>query len=238
MPPVRFILLAFVCISPVAHAGLRVTLVPSNPGPYDIADPASLNFNVDVMAQLDSNNPESVVFVLMRFDVADTDPALGLQGAPTHPQSKIGPISFWDLSATANCQRDPVECGNYYFVDSNFDDELVNLLLILQIEPLAGDRFRLSQTASTRLGVMELSLPAQPGVYQLDLLNADTDNPDRGARFTYGLGTPSSPRGNYVASDGTITGGRHVFTVVPEPATLAILVVGAGVMWGRKGHMQ
>ena len=71
-------------------------------------------------------------------------------------------------------------------------------------------------------------LPTDPGAYLLDAVNADDPDPYHGVRVDVVGG------GFWGANTGEITGGVYEFEVIPEPATLSLLVLGAvGVVCGK-----
>jgi hypothetical protein len=234
-----FTLCGFLAFSvSTANAGVVIFLLPQSVGPYDFNVPSSLTFNVDVFAQLDANSPPSVRVRHIQFDIHDTDPAIGVASVLTHTGADAGmppngDIYFWDFSSTSFC-ADPVGCGDAYYMGNQygkFVDNLVNMTYT-GLTRSSSRQITITQAAPKRVGVMQISLPSVPGIYLLDLLNADEPDPYRGARLSYGFGTPSDPYGEYYPFSHfpwpwpTITGGQIRFAVVPEPGTLVLLALG------------
>ncbi len=222
-------------------AGVVIWLVPSSLGPYDIANPSSLTFNVDVFAQLDANGPATFRARFFQFDLADSSPAIRIAPVLTHPGTDVGDIYFWDFSSLSQCSGDPAACGDLWNIDSDFSENLVKMTF-LGLNPALRD-FPLTQSVARRVGVMQITLPADLGAYPvvLDVLNADDPDPARGAAISYGRGTTQDPRVDLRAFNGQITGGRIYF--VPEPATLMLLCLGGVAAlkskrrWHRLSHL-
>ncbi len=80
------------------------------------------------------------------------------------------------------------------------------------------------------LGTGQVELPMSPGTYILDALNAATSDPQSGGtQIRFGFGGPDpvtlwSAVPGY--GDGLITGDAIPLTIVPEPTTLVLLLLG------------
>lgn len=219
-----------------AHAGVAVTLVPSAAGDYQ---PGQV-VNVDILAQLTAGTPSvpgpagtttAIRVRLMQFDLADSDAALGISTVDHHPTSEPngGPIPFWDMSAASACAGDELACGNNYFIDGSIaSDDILNVTYI-GTSTSSSAMMQLNQTSNRRVGELQITLPTDPGTYLLDVLNADEADINQGAEVRWGFGStadPTDPSSPIRANGGGISGGQLRFTVVPEPATLALLGLG------------
>lgn len=217
--------------SPSARAGMVVTIVPSSSGPYDIADPASLVLAVDIVVRLDEPAEQSARVYSMQFAINESDPVLATNPMLTHSNAYNGDIYFWDFSSIPNCRDDPETCDQNYAFDDSFENDERVMIVALLTEP---QFLRIPQGGSRRVGLIEVTLPAIPGDYILDLMNADDPDSMAGARATLFLGETR----RYFANDGTMTGGRHVFTVVPDPATWSLLFLGTAFLTRKTRSTQ
>jgi hypothetical protein len=216
-----------------AHAGVAITLLPvPNTATYNPGEVV----NVDVLAQLTAGTPSSpgpggttslVRVRLMQFDLADSDAALGISPVDHHLGADIGPIPFWDFSGSTGCANDEASCGTNYFIDGNIAaDDILNITYT-GLTSSGSFMITLNQLAPKPVGELNVTMPSQPGTYILDVLNANEQDPNQGAELRWGFGSTADPGSFTVrASNGEITGGRFAFTVVPEPATLALLGMG------------
>lgn len=90
----------------------------------------------------------------------------------------------------------------------------------------------LSNGVPTRLGGVIVTLPTDPGVYTLDVLNIANEDQNFGAIIDFGFGTGPGDEVTKWAStpgaDGRITyaNGPLLLEVIPEPATLILLGLG------------
>lgn len=222
-------------LASAAQAGVIVTLVPSNNGgPLNPGD----MITVDVMAEMDQAGPASIRLRLAQFDLSDTSPALlaGIEPVSTHPDAEV-PFRFWDFTSTTNCQGDSTVCGDRYLIDGELPSppDPVNIFNVAFSGSTQNNArmLELHQGGQTRLGRFHLTIPqgTPEGSYLIDVLNANELNENLGADFRYGFGTPTDPSVILRAADGEIlpspnqAGGLPI-TVVPEPATLAMLGLG------------
>jgi|CXWL01.1.fsa_nt_gi hypothetical protein len=230
-----------------AYAGATISLAPSAPAnPLGYA-PGEV-VNIGVFAQLDAGTPSvpgpagtttAIRVRLMQFDLSDTSPALlaGIAPVGHHPlqetQPFAGAIPFWDYSSTTVCAGDETGCGTNYFVDGELPGTLPNIFNTTYSGSVSsgGNMISLNQTAPKKVGELQITMPAE-GSYVLDLLNADNTDPNLGAEIRWGFGSASDPtdptsplRATVTAATG-ISGGQLPLTVVPEPATLAMLGLG------------
>ncbi len=199
--PVGLFLFLFASVAP---AEVAVELVPDRPGPYVVGE----SLTVDVWLHSEVSSDKSLEFV--RFDFSNSDPMLSLSPTFTFDFSSIYPapiaydIRFTDLPLpwTGN----PAMCI------------CPELFLWL---PAGG---------SLHIGSVGLTLPTEPGVYALDLLNAETADPMQGAMINVGP--------YWRASSGEITGGTHDFVVnssgIPTVSTWGLAILGLLLLVGRK----
>lgn len=229
-----FSLCAVLGLVSTANAGVVVTLMP-NGGTFDLNNPGSLTFTVDVLARLTDPTVAPVPGApaarlrLAQFDIGASSPEIVINPVTMHTGLETGiDITFWDFSTTSNCTTSPELCGDNNFIDGSISaDDILNATYIGQTT--SGPRQLSLTTADKRLGQLEITLPAVEGTYILDVLN-ETAPGDAGAAFVYGFGTPTDPTVTNEADSSVpaldVTGGRATFTVIPEPATLAMLGLG------------
>lgn len=237
---------AFAFASP-AFAGVAITLIPT---PEQATYQPGQVVNVDVFAQLTAGTPSvpgpqgtttSIRVRLLQFDLGNSDPALSIVPVVHHIVDGKFEVPFWDLSSTIRCTQNQNECGWNHFYNINLNgpgaapDDVLNMVYVGSTS--SGSRMLiLNQDAATRVGALGVTLPNQTGTYLLDLL--DTDDTEYGAEIRWGgLGIttdPIDPTSPLRSSNGGITGGRLAFTVIPEPATLALLGIGVLIAGARR----
>ncbi len=230
MVSIRYVLPLIGFFPLVSHAGLAITLIPS---PDMIIGPGSWYYepgqivHVDVYGQLTGGDetPASLRLRLLQFDFSDTSSEISINLLPTHTDTAQGDISFWNFGTTPVCMTEPGRCGENYFIDDLLDsDDLLNVTY-LGLTSDGSRQITLHKSVSTLIGAFEFTMPPDPGTYVIDLLNADETDSNQGAELragfsVIGLGTL------WRASDGEITGGR-LYTTIPEPGTLLLLLLGA-----------
>ncbi len=207
-----------------AHAGVAITLIPDpNTATYNPGE----TVNVDVLAQLTAGSPATVRVRLMQFDLSDSDAALGISTVDHHLTADIGPVPFWDFSGSTTCANDEASCGTNYFIDGSIAaDDILNITYT-GLTTSGSFMITLNQTTAKRVGELSITLPTDPGTYTLDVLNANETDDNQGAELRHGFGVTADP-GSFTlrAETGEITGNALSFTVIPEPATLALLGMG------------
>ena len=256
--------LAF-CLSPAfvlffgttLQAGAIVSLVPWSPVNGVSYAPDEV-VHVDFYMQMDPASPPSIRVRLLQFDLSDSSPELTFFSVRNHPQADVGPIPFWNFQGAPSCATDETRCGITHFIDGNLeppgylseDDRI--LAIAYYGTNLSNNQIVLRQSATTLVGSLNVTMPSRPGNYVLDVLNADSADPGRGAQLWYGFGLPSDPErvqlwahtgGIIMSADGapgTDEFGRVAFAVVPEPTALALLGVGAAFILQarKKGQRQ
>lgn len=173
-----------------------VTLSPPGVGPY----PAGSQFPIGVSIQRALPGP-SILLRLIQFDLEATDSLLTVVLTISHSDSTAGPFFFWDFASTAFCNADPSGCGSGY-VDFLSGPRFTAVWIGFSADParqltIPGDGGPLY------LGSLQVTLPTQPGVYRLDMLNAGSVGSDFGARLDFGF----DPRTTWLANQGDFEGG-------------------------------
>ena len=181
-----------------------VTLTPPGPPPY--APGSQIPVGVYVRrAQVGA----PILIRLLQFDSQDTHALLTLELPVTHTDSTAmyAPFWFYDFTSTALCAADPTKCGKGY---SDFVQSAKFSVVWLESSADALRQLTLPGDASPiYVGSVLVTLPANPGLYRLDLMNADALPPNSGALLVYGFGTtPGDPRVDLSAYDGSIAGGQ------------------------------
>jgi hypothetical protein len=222
-------LFAFVATT---QAGVQMQIVPASAGPYM---PGQI-VNVDVrLQQTPAGGDHLLRLIQVDLNAASNAAFPNIELVSTHPSASVGAINFWDFGSTSACST-PANCGQGHFVD----DEKIgpgilgpNLLAIAyyfvnpaDLGPNAAAQITLPPGTTVNVGKLRVTMPNAAGNYTLDLINTGNTNPNRGAIVYYGFGlTGGDPvtilRPAPLGTDpNIITGGTHVFTVVPdeEPA--------------------
>ncbi len=193
---------AIVCVSSVVQAGVVVELVPDNTGPYFGGE----SMTVDVWLESDVSWP--LLLRMIQFDFSDSDPALGLD-------------STFDFNFSAV----PSGGGGYF---SSLYPELPVPHAFQSLDcGCPGEYFHLPSDGSLRIGSIGVQLSGVPGLYRIDMLNADEPDELLGAAIRTAPWLPEFPPPSFYwrAFTGDITGGAYDFVVIPEPAT-GLLVLG------------
>lgn len=232
----------FLSLGSPSFAGLVITLLPTTAYPVGGYEPGQ-QINIDVLAQLTPGTPStpggtSINVRTMQFDLSDSDAALGITPVLHHANSEVlpGGVPFWDFSHQSICANDEFSCGTNYLIDGSLiDDDLLKITYIGLNYQRPLDLLRLTQ-APRRVGELQVTLPTSPGIYVLDVLNADDPDPNHGAEVSWGFGyvsDPTDPTSPLRASTSGITGGRLIF-FVPEPGMLALLGLGGLAVANRR----
>lgn len=191
-----------------------IELTPSRPGPYDVQDDLSLDVDVAIR-NLNSAGHE---IRLAQFDFTLTDPLITLE-PPFEWSGLLGSSPFYNRTTGF-----PRPAATY--------TAAVGIPGFIATLPAEG---------SVSAGTVRLALPTAVGDYELDLVNADETNPNRGAMISFGFGIdpPLCPPWGLPCRP-EIGGGVLTLSVVPEPASLvlmsagvAALALGAGMRFRR-----
>ena len=202
----RGLVLCFVLgIVSYANADAVINLVPDNPGDAGVYDGGE-TILVDVVM---ADATEDFLVRGFQFDLADTDPMIALNGDFS--------FNFDDLILDA-----------FYYIGTEGSVYPVVNATYTATEPTDG--FIIDVAGPRLMGQISLTLPTQDGEYLLDVMNSTVTGDDNlGAYVTFGFGGEGDDvtfwRSNG-EGDGLLTGGALTF-VVPEPATLSLLAIGA-----------
>lgn len=169
-----------------AQVAVVVELVPDRTPPYVVGS----SLSVDVWLQSQTSVDAWIQFV--QFDFSDTDPSIVLSPTFSFDQSSL-----------------PKPPGAY----KNHSDLPVPWTFFELACVCHEYRLPLPADGLLHIGSVGVSLPSDPGIYRLDLLNADEPNPilpKQGAMIYALLGV-------WTAADGEIEGGTLDFEVIPPP---------------------
>jgi hypothetical protein len=183
---------------------VNVLLTPSSPGPYTPGE----NITVAVSIQR-TQAGDDLPLRLIQFDVAVADPLISIALPPTHPG-----FLFWDFSSTPLCMSTPGLCGSDYL--DFFIGSIFTVVYLGFTEDLTRQLIIPGDTTPLYLGSLDVTVPASPGLYILDLLNAGSSGSDYGARLDSGFAN----RITWLANQGDFSGGVLALMVgaVPVPA--------------------
>jgi hypothetical protein len=172
---------------------------------------------IDFQVDVSQDKPSVTQIRLAQLDFAASDAALTF----------VGPTFAFDFS-TLGGDFLYAQFPDYPRPAVVYSSPTPTPVFMLEI-PAAG-------TGSLTLGTGQMALPIAPGDYLLDALNTGASDPlNHGARINFGFGGPSDPITDWRATDGSITGQPLSLRVVPEPATLGLLLFGAmACIAGRK----
>jgi hypothetical protein len=200
-------------VASFAYAGatVNVTLTPQTaPGPngYDPGQMVVVDVGLMQVGGGGDGTGGAINLRLVQFDFTDSDDALTLSNyKPT-----------W--GAQTICTLVPSQCGSTHAHDTS---------LPLVSETYLGtgiDAFTqviLPANGSIKFGTIDVLLPSDPdgGEFLLNARSAASAmNPNQGARIDWDFANPTS----LLAA--ALGGGATTLTVVPEPATLALLGLG------------
>ncbi len=194
-----------------ADAVLDISLSPSangalGAGMYDPGETVTF----EVSATQDTQ--AEIGLRLAAMDFSDSDPALTFVGD-----------FVWDFSTLMGdfLYAKYLDYPTVNVVNSSVTHP-TNFILLL---PASGG-------GSLSYGTGQVTLPMAMGTYDLDALNADSTNDNTTARIDYDFVTPTTWLANTMPPQ--ITGSVARMTVVPEPASLALLALGGLAVLRRR----
>ena len=228
--------LVFAMVS-VVQADAVVTLTALTPwnAPNGYIGGTVVDFQVDVT----QDTPTDIPLRLMQLDFAASHSALTFLGPddwPTGPPIGDGTPEFtFDFSSTPSSEFFYEQFPNYPKSNIAFPLSAPNPFML--VIPAAG-------TGVYPVGTGQVQLPAEQATkmtYMLDALNAgDADPANRGATVNFGFGgadpitTWAATFPRHPVATGAVTGSALALTVVPEPATLALLALGGVAVLRRR----
>jgi len=188
------------CVASAANAGYTIDVnVPA--GPYLGGETVTADIGL-------TGSGEADVFArLITFDFAASDSALGLANWSWTPAYQNG---------QQICSIVPSLCGTGHFEDTGLPK--VNATF-LGTGLDAFNQIAIPGNGSIVLGSVDVTIPTAPGTYTLDAVNNAAADANDGARLDHDFDNPTTIWG-------TFAGGTADITVVPEPATLALLGIG------------
>lgn len=214
-------------VASTAWAGAMVEvspLTPANgPGGVDYLPGSIVDFQVGVSQDKPTDTPIRDV----RLDFDASDPALTFLGPDDFPVGNPdGVLEFvFDFST--------LDTGAMYDMFPGYPTARIEYAGIGYIPGFMLE-IPEADAGALILGTGQVELPMSPGTYSIDALNAGTNDPQsEGAQILFGFGG-DDPVTLWSAvpgfGDGLITGDALPLTVVPEPATLALLLIGGLVL--------
>lgn len=185
------------------HAGAVLTLTPTTPGPYQPGQAIT----VDVFVTAD----QAIQPRLMGFDFSKSNPSLSLTGPNGSDSTPDFNFDFSTLAVSA--------------LYATFPNLPAPQTVYSSQAPIAGFILSLPANQAFHAGTVGVTLPNAPGSYVLDAANFAAADTNAGARIDFDFANTQTWS---TFNDGNveITGGQTTLTVVPEPATLALLGLG------------
>jgi hypothetical protein len=229
MPKLALLSVWIFCLP--AQGGLHILLRPLEDCPYQ---PGQV-IPIEVLGQLtpSETTPSSLPIDFLRFDLSDTDAAVGINLSPTHDSAEHEDISFWYFGNVPACALGS-QCGERYQIDDSVDSDNLLSMLYTGPQPNSEQQLMLYQDRLSLIGLLEVVYPTQPGTYVLNFLNADTADANQGAEFRSGDIV-------WRASEGAIVGGYLSLTplfCVPEPTSLMLALAACVVLLAGRPHRQ
>ncbi len=166
-----------------AEVAVRVGLVPQHAGPYVGGEELTIHVWLHSEATID------VLLELIQFDFSDTDPEITL-----------APWFTFDFSA--------FPYGGYYYDDFHYPSLPVPWIANFVDCGCAPFFLELSPEESVHIGAIDVVIPRAPGVYNVDVLNADDPSEAFGAEIRTHRAEPDYPQFTWRAFTGEIAGSR------------------------------
>ena len=202
---VSIALLAVTPTTGLAGGGAWLVLEPDNPGPYFGGESLTVDLWFDSLAEAD------VLLKMIRFDFSQTDPAITTDDEFVFDYSSI-----------------PGDSHGYFILES--PEMPVPSTTQANDCQCTGMFIPLTTGESLHIGSVGIQLPTEPGVYEMEALNAAESDPFLGALLIVLNFDPPYPLEFWSAYEGEIVGESLSFVVVPEPATLLLLAAFAGCL--------
>ena len=212
-------------LSTVAQGGVQVQLVPT---PNLAQYPPSSVVQVDVkLAKTGGGSDE--LLRMVEFDMLNSSSSLAVVLPLTHDKGTPGTgddIYFWSFNSLATCVATHSFCGFRHFVDFNLlagpvDTRLKMLSIAFHGLTAEGPAQILlpASGAPVTVGKMQVTVPASPGNYTLNLVNPADAGADRGARVDFGFDPHIIWRDRPIPPDSVaqVTGGTFTFVVGNDP---------------------
>ncbi len=167
--------------------------------------PYAPGVSVDVDVLLHNMEGQEIRIRLISLDFVATDARLGL---PEYFEFEWGP------------------CCSHIWKYYNQFQGMPKVDLVYNSPRPGWMMFDIADGESWLVGMLAVGLPDDPGTYVLDAMNGAAPDIHAGARVDYGF----EPRIILHAVNGNLTGGQLAMTVVPEPVTMVLIMVG-GFGW-------
>jgi hypothetical protein len=206
-----------------AFGGAAIDLRPDVAGPYNAGQ--VVNFDVFLV---DTGNPQgNILFRGVFLDFTDTDSGIVSVNNWRGPDGIFADNPGPPANEEADNPQDEITWVNPFGIGAVFDS-LPKTSWVYPL-PTANMLFQyvLPDGGEVNIGDVNVTMPNDAGTYNLDVMNDDVADPNFGARLDFGFGGAGDPVTTWRAFTGDITGGTESVTVIPEPATLALLGVGA-----------
>jgi len=174
-------ILALVILSAISastYGRVIVEVVPTTDGPYVPGQRVVLE-----------------VFLSQAFGVGDIPiRLLQLDFTDTSPELILDSRFVFDYSAQAACRADAALCGSQHAEFPSLIDavRLISTVFAGDHEDL-GQQIILPRSGAIQVGSVGVTLPSSPGTYQLDVVNADAEDPlNQGAAIHFDFQSPTA----------------------------------------------
>jgi hypothetical protein len=200
------VLFACGAFGPKAQASVVLELIPDNTEPYFGGE------SLTVGVWLHNNDDLHHLLYHVQLDFRDS-----------HPDLVLGPTFTFDLTSSTHPEDFQIQPDlPVPWADNTAEYDCDEC------------RLQLPANGWLHVGDLTVQLPTDPAIYVLDALNRD-DPPDGGDPLQYpGALMYVDARYFWQAYTGDITRGIFDFEVIPEPATLSLLMLGAAAVVCRR----